>query len=111
MFSTRLFAGLVLAALALTVGSTNSARAQESIPRWRYRLEVEVTYFNGNTYWSLAYETTNRDDALKMYEVLERLFEEGVLQEYFGSQTSYASDIRFRTISNITAIGLPFPRP
>lgn len=103
MSCTRLFTGLLLACAALS--ATNVATANDTIPLWRYRLEVEVTYFNGNSYWSLAYETTNHADALKMWDVLERMFEEGELQRYFGSRTSYASDIRFRTISNIGSIG------
>jgi hypothetical protein len=110
MFATRLPALLVLAAAGLAC--TNSASAQEaSISAWTYHIDVEITHFNGSTYWSNGYETDDAQEAAFVWMLFESAFENGDLQDYFGSSTAYVSDIRFRRVSNIQQVEPNFAVP
>ncbi|MCA9177780.1 MAG: hypothetical protein KDB14_25110 [Planctomycetales bacterium] len=94
---SALFAIVVSAAGLLAAPA--SAEAQSIGPR--YVVEVEYWFFDTDYYyWSTKLDTTNYNDAVQLYEILQAADEAGVLNQVVpNSYWRYiAVDVRMRTV-------------
>ena len=95
------FAKSAIPMFLLMTAFCGTSNAQRSIPAYKTTYCVQVKYElwrSGVSYWSTEFETTNRTEALLIYQLFEAALEAGSLCELLGCGSNWIIiDVRLKT--------------